>query len=767
MAEPDHLEFRGHPRNIQYTTKVARLLNQDERGIAKVLADDSENFLERQYGRLIAVVDLGFSSDTYDISEVLLETLHAEFYSDLNRSVIDSFEHALTAVNQTLADLAAEGQNDWVGKLNAVLAVQHESEIHVTQAGTAEAYLVRGHSATRITEGLTTAGGAATAKTFRNVASGSLEIGDKVLFATNEIFNHMAVNDIRRHLYLHHPARAIRKMADHLLNEGMPGRLAVVVLELTTIDLVSGEPVSHEPDEIILGAPRRHFEALQRFKPFRKDTPLAEYADKAKKYYEKRIRPRVDRHTASTKRRVQAWTAKRTGTVQKPGPRPAAGTPETKRSKVRSSKPASAVGKSFATAGERLKPATDAITKTWNRSVGKTGIGKKISAGFRGLGTKLAQYPWREQLIGSRPVIYRNLIIVGAIIVLISLYASIQAAQNRKADSDIRAKIELVKSKQANAERDYVAKDLDKARAELGDAKKLADELDREKRLRPEIDRVVADVNGSYDRINNVIGVPSDAVADFAAGGNTPDPRQLVISGANVLAYSGNGAAAYSTADKSVKAVSLNPAPSGNIVSGAVTSSGDILLLTDKPSVAQTNPAGATSELAVASGGSWEKGVALDTVQQNVFILDPNSNQVLRHTKTLAGYSKGDPYLNGQVDLKNAVDLVTGAQVYVLKSDGSVLQFTGGNQQNFALKGTPAPTDQLSGKALAVNFTGKTIYLADPKGKRVLEFNTDGAYQRQFHSDAFGDLKDIQIDEKTNTLYVLAGAKLYAVGLGS
>ena len=111
MPESADLEFEGHPRNIQYTTSVARLLNQTEAGVAKAISDEPENFLERQYGRLIGVVDVASTSDTYEIGEVVLETARREFYSDLNRSVADSFEHALTVINQTLADLAAEGQH--------------------------------------------------------------------------------------------------------------------------------------------------------------------------------------------------------------------------------------------------------------------------------------------------------------------------------------------------------------------------------------------------------------------------------------------------------------------------------------------------------------------------------------------------------------------------------------------------------------------------------------------------------------------------------
>ena len=178
-SQSDLPEFGAHPRNIQYTVKAARLLNQTETGVARVFAEQSENFLERQYGTVFAVIDLSFTSDFYDVGEVLVDTLRKDFYSDLNQAVEQSFERALTGVNQTLADLAAEGQNDWVGQLNALVGVVHENELYISQVGKAEAYLVRGPSVTHITDGLQSSRGAS-AKTFLNVASGDLEVGDEI-----------------------------------------------------------------------------------------------------------------------------------------------------------------------------------------------------------------------------------------------------------------------------------------------------------------------------------------------------------------------------------------------------------------------------------------------------------------------------------------------------------------------------------------------------------------------------------------------------------
>ncbi len=158
--------------------------------------------------------------------------------------------------------------------------------------------------------------------------------------------------------------------------------------------------------------------------------------------------------------------------------------------------------------------------------------------------------------------------------------------------------------------------------------------------------------------------------------------------------------------------------------------------------------------------------MALDTVQQNAFTLSPDQGQIWRHTRTLSSFNKGEPYFEQAQDLKGAVDLVTGAQVFVLKSDGSVTKFSGGGPVEFSLKPPPAPADKLDGAtALGVHFSNNNVYVADPKNKRVVEFTAAGDYSRQFRNDAFEGAQDIIVDDKTNTLYVLAGNKIYQVGL--
>jgi hypothetical protein len=790
MPENDDLEFRGNPRNIQYTTKVARILNQTETGVARARSEEAENFLERQYGRLFIALDLDFTSDFYDIGEVLVDTMEREFYSDLNRGVEASFEGALTAVNQTLADLAAEGQSEWVGKLNAVIVALHDNQVYVTKVGAADAYLVRGHSATNITEGLTDSEGGQTAKTFLNVASGSLEVGDKLVVATGEFYEHLSTQDLRRVLYLHAPTKAVQKFGEALSGKS-PAEFSAVVVELTTIDLVSAETVTDDPDELILSAPRKHFEKLQKFKPFKEDTPIAEYSEKAKKHWNKRVKPGLDRGIGQVRHRVRTWNATRKGEAPPPPPpRPAAGTPQQAERRHRTPGKSS-VGTSGSSddlsggagrsakrhldragrgAASALKPASQKAGELWRRSgIPKTTAWRTIARHTTPLTERVRKLPIREQLAGNRRVLYRNLILAVVGILLISLALSINAAQTKKAEDKIRTRIDKVEEIQAKAEASYIFKDLPGARSQLAEAVKQANDLEKEKLLTSDVAALQQSLRVSYDRINNVVVVPNQPLVDFSKQAGKSTLTSLAESGTTLYAMPESGAMqTFNQADKQIKSAQTVPSGAGKILSSATTSNGDVLMLTDKPTVYQLDTAaGDVSDVPVGGGGSWEKSVAIDTVQQNAFTLSPEKGQIWRYTRTLSSFNKPEPYLDEAQDLKTAVDLVTGAQVYVLKSDGTVLKFAGGKPAAFSLKAPPAPADKLTGaNALGVHFSTNNVYVLDPKNRRVVEFAPNGDYSRQFRNDAFEGAQDIIVDDKTNTLYVLAGNKVYQVGLG-
>jgi hypothetical protein len=353
-------------------------------------------------------------------------------------------------------------------------------------------------------------------------------------------------------------------------------------------------------------------------------------------------------------------------------------------------------------------------------------------------------------------------------VLAISLVLSINAAQTRKAEGRIRDRIKSVEELQAKAEASYIFKDVAGARTQLGEAKKQADSLTREKLLKSEVASLQQSLGVSQERINNVVAVPNQPLADFGQATGKTELTRLAQSGTTLYVMGDNGPLhSFSQPTKEIKTAQTPPTESGRVLSTATTSNGDVLLYTDKPTILQLDTAGGQiSDVQVTAGSAWEKGLAIDTVQQNVFVLDPDQNQIWRHTRTLSSFNKGEPYFTGAVDLKGAVDVVTGAQVFVLKRDGAVLKFAGGNPENFSLKPAPAPQDKVvDARALALHSGTGNIYVADPKEKRVIEFNAAGDYSRQFRNDTFANISDIVVDEKTNALFILSGNKVFQVGI--
>ncbi|HEY8108581.1 MAG TPA: hypothetical protein VIF43_01040 [Patescibacteria group bacterium] len=779
MPENDDLAFGDeHPLNVQYTTKDARLLNQTETGIARAVAEESENFLERQYGRVFIVADTPFTDDAYDVGEVIADTFQREFFGDLNRTVGEAFENALTTLNQTLADLAAEGDSDWVGKLDAVVGVIHENEVFVTQVGQAKAYLVRGHSSTDITEGLSEPG-AQTSKTFQNVAEGKLEVGDKVLFTTKELLGHFPIRDLRRTVFLHQPIRAIQKLAEDL--EGKrPERFAAVIVELTTVDLISSETLSDEPNEIILSAPRGHFESLQKFQPFTKDTPAAEAYDKAKRRWEREFKPRIKRSAAGAAHRVRSWNASRKGEAPPPspsegerqtGPRHAPGTPETApvRRQPKPESGAAAAGNAVAQIGRQAADAVRPLARKTGEQWRKSGLAdssawKRVARTAAPLTDRLKTLPWRKQFAGEKRVLYRNLIIAAALVFVISVALSLNATQQRKAEEKVRAQIGQVEELQAKAEQSFIIKDVDGARKQLAQADHKADELAEQGILSDEVAGLQQSLQKSYDRINDVVRV-QDPVADL--GEETDGLTRLVQSGTSFYALGPKTKVVSFNLNGNKLSSGENPPTSSGVAGTATTSNGDVLLLTDKPSIVQLDTSsGVAAEVDLGTGGVWQKGVALDTVQQNAYVLSPQDDQVWSYTRTLSAFNKAEPYFDKKIELKDAVDIVTGASVHILKSDGSVVRAVGGQRERFDVSKAPAPDSALTGaNALAINFANDHIFVSDPRHGRIVEFNADGKYARQFRAEGFGELTDIVVDDKTEMLYALAGDRLWEIKL--
>ena len=232
-----------------------------------------------------------------DIANTIINTFAQVYLQDdgPDQTPISRFEAAIRATNNALSDCVNLGNAAWIGKLSAVIAVQAGHELHLTQTGSAEAYLYRNAANTRITSPVS-ARPAGPAKTFGLVASGELEASDRLLIATPALIHQLELKKLHEIIHATSPNAAIGELTE-LLRGADSSRIAALIIEVNTPELAALQVRADEPSNITIGAPETVFETAKVMA-----APLAQVtvdtskrAGQAAKHRWDRARPQVRR----------------------------------------------------------------------------------------------------------------------------------------------------------------------------------------------------------------------------------------------------------------------------------------------------------------------------------------------------------------------------------------------------------------------------------------------------------------------------------------
>ncbi|MBI4994714.1 hypothetical protein HZC21_03660, partial [Candidatus Peregrinibacteria bacterium] len=164
--------------------------------------------------------------------------------------------------------------------------------------------------------------------------------------------------------------------------------------------------------------------------------------------------------------------------------------------------------------------------------------------------------------------------------------------------------------------------------------------------------------------------------------------------------------------------------------------------------------------------GVWKKGVDMKSYNEKVYILDPERNQIWRYARRREGFDVGEQY-NQNADLSKSVSLSIDSSIYVLNSDGTVIQMYQGQKQDYPLRRAPLSA-LTSPTKIYTNANLNYLYILEPSKQRVLVLRKDpkngGAqYQTQYIFEKTGVLRDLAVFD--NRLYVMDDKKVYFVNL--
>jgi hypothetical protein len=172
---------------------------------------------------------------------------------------------------------------------------------------------------------------------------------------------------------------------------------------------------------------------------------------------------------------------------------------------------------------------------------------------------------------------------------------------------------------------------------------------------------------------------------------------------------------------------------------------------------------GAT-RLAVADSEQWIAPTQIVAYGDRLYVLDEGANQIFRYNPI--NYSQApDPWFTSAtpINLKGVQTMLIDGNIWLLYTNGQILQYQQGMQVSFALESSiPLPAEPVALAAGSQN--DSFLYLADRSQQRILVYDKQGLYQRQLQAaegDPLRGLSGLFVDEVAGTMYILTQSALY------
>lgn len=172
-------------------------------------------------------------SEAESMGEAIFQELKTTFFQDNAGEGYLRFENSLKAINRRLNDFRKGKLNKHIGTVHAIVGAIEHGTLYVSQCGDSEAYLIRKHFVSIVSEGLSDPH-QTDADLFTSIANGELEAGDFVLLSTTRLLRYISKIDLSRMIIASNVSRTLSDLRDGLSGEIL-GRIALVGIGITLV----------------------------------------------------------------------------------------------------------------------------------------------------------------------------------------------------------------------------------------------------------------------------------------------------------------------------------------------------------------------------------------------------------------------------------------------------------------------------------------------------------------------------------------------------
>lgn len=160
---------------------------------------EPENIALASLGSVLGIFEIEDQhEDSAYIVNFLASVVKKEYFMHPKRAAIESLEATLHKINRALSELIKQDNTAWLGKLNATICVLEKNSIHFSVSGKAKTILIRNSVLNDISDGLAEESELHPLKTFTEVSSGRVNIGDKILLTTPGLFEIFSPEELQK-----------------------------------------------------------------------------------------------------------------------------------------------------------------------------------------------------------------------------------------------------------------------------------------------------------------------------------------------------------------------------------------------------------------------------------------------------------------------------------------------------------------------------------------------------------------------------------------
>lgn len=294
-----------------------------------------------------------------------------------------------------------------------------------------------------------------------------------------------------------------------------------------------------------------------------------------------------------------------------------------------------------------------------------------------------------------------------------------------------------------------------------------------------------AQAQGELDRMDRVTRVHP---ARLRAFGRNSAPGRIILQDANiytldigadelyrdVLDQSGMGLATAASSPLMFKGQAVSAQTLGTLVDttwlpAAASQRTGVLAALDANGTLVTYAADGDEPRAQAlpNRDTWAGQVrAIGGYQGNLYLLDIGASQIWRYEGHEAVFSDPpQPYFTGaRPDLSAAVDLAIepGGALFVVRRDGSLFKFFGGEGAPLSLTGLNQPLAGPVALFLSPGPSVPSLYVADASQQRIVHLSLSGVYLGEIKADdnSFESLGGLFVDEGGKRLFIASSQGL-------